>query len=479
MLTEICLAVAIICSYILIFILGKKYRDKKIARIISISFVQLIIWCSGVLIQKLFTEAYRDSLIYFDYITYIGTCTLFPTLLYLSYSFKNEEKKAPKWYSLLFIIPCICLILLWTNDYHNLFYKVYSTNFSETEYGIVFYINTIYSYSLALIFIVQMIRASISNSGFLSKQTVILIIGSLVPLVVNILGTTKIINISIYVTPILFVITLMCYALAIFKYKVLNITPIALSTIIDTMTDSFIVISLDGMVVDTNREFRESVIKYIDVKEKVNLYSVLKSSNIDDLVKLEGKIKECIKENDTKVCEVNIFTKNGDDVITEDIEKSFEIKISLVKNKGKIKRNVGVLLLINDITQHKKDMKELEEKQEIIAKQAQLVSIGELAGGVAHDINTPISAIRTGITMLKASNPERPEAEMQIIETMDNCSNKILNIVNSMRNQIRNLGGNTDTVFKISTVINDIKCITYHEVRKYKAEVEVEIEDDL
>ena len=52
------------------------------------------------------------------------------------------------------------------------------------------------------------------------------------------------------------------------------------------------------------------------------------------------------------------------------------------------------------------DIRELKQKQDIIAKQAQLVSIGELAGGVAHDINTPISAIRTGISMLKASDVE-------------------------------------------------------------------------
>ena len=81
--------------------------------------------------------------------------------------------------------------------------------------------------------------------------------------------------------------------------------------------------------------------------------------------------------------------------------------------------------------------------------------------------------------MLKNSSVERSEEEKNIIDTMDNCSTKIVNIVNSMRNQIRNLGGNTNVVFKISDVINDIKCITLHEVKKYKADIDVLIEDDL
>lgn len=122
---------------------------------------------------------------------------------------------------------------------------------------------------------------------------------------------------------------------------------------------------------------------------------------------------------------------------------------------------------------------EIEEKRDIIVKQQQLVSIGELAGGVAHDINTPISAIKTGITMLNTMSEDRTDSEKEILDRMDNCATKIIKIVNSMRNQIRNLGGNTNVVFKISDVINDVKTLTYHEVMKNKSEVVVDIVDDV
>ncbi|MEG1204592.1 MAG: HAMP domain-containing sensor histidine kinase [Clostridia bacterium] len=137
------------------------------------------------------------------------------------------------------------------------------------------------------------------------------------------------------------------------------------------------------------------------------------------------------------------------------------------------------MLLFKDISQHKEDIKAIEEKQNIIVKQGQLVSIGELAGGVAHDINTPIAAIKTGILMLDTMTGDRTEKEKEILNRMDNCATKIINIVNSMRNQIRNLGGDTDIKFKISSVVKDIKIITYHEVGKNKSEVVVNIKDDL
>ena len=118
-------------------------------------------------------------------------------------------------------------------------------------------------------------------------------------------------------------------------------------------------------------------------------------------------------------------------------------------------------------------------KQDIIVKQGQLVSIGELAGGVAHDINTPISAIKTGILMLNTMESSKTEEEKEILQRMDNCATRIINIVNSMRNQIRNLGGTTNVKFKIADVVNDVKVITYHEIYKNKSTIDVEIQGDV
>ncbi|MDO4283631.1 MAG: histidine kinase N-terminal 7TM domain-containing protein [Clostridia bacterium] len=474
MIETVLLACSIIISMILIIMLRTKFKKNKLAEIMSVLFILITIWCSGIFVQKLFIENHVPiDPIYPDYVTYIGICFLFPTLLILSFYYENAEvkkKKWWKWWKWLYLVPFISIISLWTNDLHHLFYKVYSTNFTDTEYGIMFYVNTIYSYSLAVIFIVKLIRASIAKSGFFTTQTMLMIIGSIIPLVVNMFGTAKIINISIYITPMLFFVTLVFYSIAIIKYKALNITPVALESVTNIMSDAFVVISDDGSIVDFNLTFKKTFDCITDISKDRNLFKIIEAKKILVLDRLKELIKEAKKIDKEVVVE---YTLNY-----ENIEKYFEVDIQAIKAKKNTSQVIGTLLLFKDITQHKKDIQEIKEKQDIIVKQGQLVSIGELAGGVAHDINTPISAIKTGIMMLNSMPNVTPE-QKEILDRMDNCSTKIINIVNSMRNQIRNLGSDNIVKFKISDVLNDVKVITYHEVSKNNVSLNVTIEDDL
>lgn len=468
---EFLLAVAIIVSVVLVIVMKVNLRNNKLANAMSVLFALLIIWCTGLLLQKIsIALEFHIKPIYFDYLTYIGICFLFPTLIILSFYYNESTVNFnPKWL-LLYLIPAISLFFLWTNDFHSLFYKVYSVNFSDTVYGPIFYINTIYSYVLAFIFMIRMINISIKKSGFFTMQTALMIIGSIIPLVVNMLGTAKIIDISIYITPTLFCITLVFYMLAIIKYKALNITPVALETVTDTMSDSFVVISDDGTIADANLTFRKTFEGVVDFNKDKNLFDIIEKKKLLDINVLKNIIKKTRSKDQIVNVEYHFNYKNR--------EKFFEVDIHPIKAKKDKNQYIGTLLLFKDITQHKKDIEEIEQKQDIIVKQGQLVSIGELAGGVAHDINTPISAIKTGITMLNQKQ-DREESEKEILQRMDNCATKIINIVNSMRNQIRNLGGTTKIKFKVSDVINDIKVITYHEIYKNKSEFCVDIIDDL
>lgn len=462
---------SIAISIILVVMLRIGFKENKIAKIMSIQFILMIIWCSGIFVQKISIDNGGSiAPIYFDYVTYIGICLLFPTLLILSFYYKDSNVKVKKWWKFLYLVPVISLISLWTNDFHHLFYKVYSVNFNDTEYGIMFYVNTIYSDVLAVIFIIKMLKISIEKSGFFTKQTMLITIGSIVPLLVNMLGTAKIINISIYVTPMLFFVTLVLYSIAILKYGALNITPIALETVTNIMSDAFVVISDDGSIVDCNLTFKKIFENIIDTSKEKNLFKIIDSKKILNLEKLKEIISESRKKD--KEIDVEYHLK------FKDLDKYFEVDIQSIKAKMNKNQFVGTLLLFKDITQHKRDIEEIKEKQDIIVKQGQLVSIGELAGGVAHDINTPISAIKTGIMMLNSSSNVTPDQKV-ILDRMDNCSTKIINIVNSMRNQIRNLGTDNIVKFKISDVLNDVKVITYHEVTKNKASLDIKVENDL
>ncbi len=114
--------------------------------------------------------------------------------------------------------------------------------------------------------------------------------------------------------------------------------------------------------------------------------------------------------------------------------------------------------------------KVLSQQVELMEKQAQLATLGELAGGMAHDINTPIASIDNSIAMLKgiASSQENVKSEdlKVIISIMEKCVNRIINIVNSMRNQIRNLGSSEKVLIDLKQVIEDSIVIVNNDIIK-------------
>jgi len=88
--------------------------------------------------------------------------------------------------------------------------------------------------------------------------------------------------------------------------------------------------------------------------------------------------------------------------------------------KGKAVRMIGAIM---DVTERKKAEAELIQAQK-------LASIGQLAAGVAHEINNPLSAISGEIQWLLKRNKEKKLAKS--LQLMDKLCNRIAHIVNNL-----------------------------------------------
>ncbi|MDD4387540.1 MAG: histidine kinase N-terminal 7TM domain-containing protein, partial [Clostridia bacterium] len=242
----------------------------------------------------------------------------------LALTFYNNKIDLSK-FRFLYILPTIALVTLWTNSFTSLFYVKYSTIFVENVYGPMFIINAIYSYICLFLAVIILIRTSLKKSGFFSKQTGLIVLGCIAPLLVNMLGAIKIIRLDVYITPIMFTLTAICFAFSIIKYKALNITPIAFRTVIDTMSDAFIVISDDGTIVDNNLTFENTFKGILKTNKDENFFEMFESSKASDIKILKNHIDVTRRENKILKEEYHMVGRNFD--------KYFEVDIHPIKAK--------------------------------------------------------------------------------------------------------------------------------------------------
>ena len=376
------LLIAAIANGVLLTSILKSKSKKQIKKIFSFNLICLLICTIGQITQILFSQKLGIKPIYFDYFVYIGTCFLPISVYFTGLSFENTKIQFKKKYIVLFIIPIISLLILWTNDYHHLFYKQYSTSIADTVYGPYMVIHNIYSYILLGLGIIYMLKFSIKNSGFFSKQSLLIVLGVSVPVIVNILGTFKIIPMSIYVTPITFTITIICCAIAIFKFQFLNVTPIALQKIVDRISDGYVVLDDNNVITDFNKTFLDIFkLSSDDIRSK-NFIRFLQQRKISDQV-VEKISKSIKKANSTET------TVSFEQQFVE-IRKYFRIEITPINSDN---NSLGTLFLLKDITQHKEDMETIKNNQDILMERERLAGLGQLIGGIAHNLKTPIMSI--------------------------------------------------------------------------------------
>jgi len=376
------LILSCILTFILIFYLNKLKKRNQLQRIFTINSILVFLWCALLLAQKYFCANYNINPIFFEYFIYICACFLPVSMLFTGIIFANTKIVFKRKYILLFIIPILSLIILWTNNFHHLFYIKYSTDMYDTIHGNYFIIHSIYTIILYFLGLFYLLKYSIKNSGIFSKQAILIILAVLPLVIINVLGTFQIVPMSIYITPICFSFTILLCALAIFKFKFLNVAPIALQKIVDRMSDSYIVLNEDDVITD----FNETFLTTFNLKD-----SNVRNVNLFDLIKI---VKENVL-NEVILKDALIEVKNSSKTVTFEkkfpsFNKYFHIEMNTIISNGNF---LGTLILLKDTTQHMQDMKTIKDNQDMLMEKERLASLGQLIGGIAHNLKTPIMSI--------------------------------------------------------------------------------------
>ena len=250
------LIVSVLALSLIWFLLRKQKKDNQIKKIFKIIIGLAIWWVLLELLQLILHNYYNASTkydIYFETFASIGKCFMPVFIFLLGLVFARTKIQFNKKYYLLFIIPTLTIILMLTNELHHLVYEHYSVYTYQAVLGPYAVIHQLYSYGILALGMIFLLFYSIKNSGFFSKQSILFILGTLMPVFVNVLETYKIVELPVYSTPISFAAAVVFYALAIFKFDFIRVTPIALQRIVDRMSDSYIVLGDDLEIIDFNK----------------------------------------------------------------------------------------------------------------------------------------------------------------------------------------------------------------------------------
>ncbi len=484
--TNLHFLIALLISDFLTIILAfalRKERKKQIAKCFYIILILMFIWTMSLTFQILLQNSSIPP-VFFEGLASFGAEFTSLAFLALGIIFAKSKIKLNKKHLLLLIIPVISIILMLTNNYHHLYYVKYSTNLNSTIYGPYMTIHSIYSYLLFGITIILLLRYSIKNAGFFSKQALLIITGTLIPIVANVIGYLGIIPMTVYITPICFSFTILFFALAIFKFKFLSVTPIAMQRIVDRISDSFLVLNEDNVITDFNDTFIKTFNLSSNSVRNQNFIKFIQSNQIEkiDIPSIKETLKKCKTTTDTYIFARDFKIK----------DKYFNIEINGIYSKNSF---LGTIILLKDVTQHVLDMQTIEDNQSIIMEQERLASLGQMIGGIAHNLKTPIMSISgalEGLTDLITEynnsiedSEVTPEDHHEIASDMTNWINKIKthlsymsDVISAIKGQAVSSNGTQIADFTVDELIKQVQILMKHELSNSLTNLNISINID-
>ena len=236
------------------------------------------------------------------------------------------------------------------------------------------------------------------------------------------------------------------------------------------MSDLYLVLSRDYIISDCNKPFervfgvsRDSIIgkKFSDLS--ISKQIVIKQKNLGNYLEKAS--------SDDKTYKIDASLKDG--------SKFFNIECSGIFTDNQC---VGILILFKDITQHVHDMETLKQNQNTLMERERLATLGQMVGGIAHNLKTPIMSIAGAMEGLQdliteydksIDDPDVTKADhhaiahdmSEWISKVNSYDSYMSDIITAVKGQAVNMNDDTPTVFTIDELLDRVTILMKHELK--------------
>ena len=440
--------------------------------------LELFIWTASVLAQRYCADlGFFGWIVIFDNLTYVGVSLIPVSMLLIGKSyFRASGTKAANRY-ILYIVPAITQLVIWTNPLHRLFYINYDYfDKGALVLGWYFYIHTLYSYACLLTGMYYVFRFALQSRGNTYRQALLIGIGSLTPIAVNLCYTLDIGGFSIFSTPIAFIITIMAYFWVIFRFNFLSVAPIALRAAIDKASDLYIVVDVNKHILDYNAPFFALFSPLARLKKGIRITEALATQNDTGLD--PDKLGRLIDD-----CRDRLASTRKDFTLVLDGEPRFySVEFAPLLYEDAY---YACIILLKDVTQALRDMEEIKRSREDLevayheAQEANVAKSSFLAN-MSHEIRTPMNAI-LGITEIQLQDESLSPATREAFDKIYNSGDMLLGIINDILDMSKIEAGKFELVvdtYEVASLINDTAQINVLRIGSKPLRFELNVDED-